>query len=122
MSEKVSLAACNGMSKCGLISRVVASDLSEDESNIISICLSSTAASDKNPSLLNKYPIIALNGCSNSCVNKILENKGIHVDKMIDIMVFVNKNDLKTGEVARLTKDSEKTVNKLKEHILNNFI
>ncbi|MCC7554031.1 MAG: hypothetical protein KO202_06045 [Methanobacteriaceae archaeon] len=37
MIDKISLAACNGMSAYGLICRAVASDLSEDETNIISI-------------------------------------------------------------------------------------
>ncbi|WP_409200459.1 putative zinc-binding protein [Methanobrevibacter sp. DSM 116169] len=121
MNDKISLASCNGMSKFGLISRVLASDLSEEIPNIISICIPSTAASNYAPSLLNKYPVIALNGCSNSCVNKILKNKNIDVYKSIDIMELAEKNSLKPGKVARLGETGEETVKKLKEIIKDEF-
>ncbi len=118
MKDKVSVAACSGMSNFGLICRTIASDLSESEENITSICITSTAAEEKTSDLIKKYPIIALNGCSNACVDKILKNKGIDVDKSIDVMNLANEKDLKPGEVARLGKQGEKTVKKLKKHIL----
>jgi len=52
------------------------------------------------------------------CVNKILKNKGIKVDKTIDAMAFANKNNLKAGEVARLGEKGEIVVQKLKKYIL----
>jgi uncharacterized metal-binding protein len=75
MKDKVSVAPCSGMSNFGLICRAVASDLSESETNISSICITSTAADEKTPKIIEKYPIIALNGCSNECVNKILKKE-----------------------------------------------
>lgn len=118
MKDKVSVAACTGMSNFGLVCRAVASDLSESEEDIASICIISTAANDKTPDLIKKYPIIGLNGCSNACVDKILKNKGIDVDKSIDVVEFAKNHDLKAGEVARLGEEGEKTVKKLKKHIL----
>jgi len=67
MKDKVSLVSCNGMSNFGLICRAVASDLSESHDNISSICITSTAADDKNSKIIEKYPIIAINGCSRMC-------------------------------------------------------
>lgn len=118
MKDKVSVAACSGMSNFGLICRAVASDLSESEDDIVSICITSTAADDKTSDLIKKYPIIGLNGCSNACVEKILKKKGIDIDKSIDVMNFANKNDLKAGKVARLGEEGEKTVQELKKYIL----
>lgn len=118
MKDKVSIAACSGMSNFGLICRGVASDLSESEENIRSICITSTAAEDKTPKIIEKYKIIALNGCSNECVNKILKSKKIHVSKTIDVMDYANKNNLEAGEVARLGEEGEKTLAKLKKHVL----
>jgi len=117
MKDKVSLAPCNGMSHFGLICRAIASDLSQSQGNISSICITSTAA-DKTSKIIERYPIIALNGCSNECVNKILKNKGIKVVKTIDVMDYSNKNNLKPGEVARLGEEGEKTVQKLKQYVL----
>ena len=117
MKDKVSVAACSGMSYFGLICRAVASDLSENEEDIASICITSTAANDKAPDLINKYPIIALNGCSNACVDKILEKKDIDVNDSINVMDFANEHDLKAGEVARLGEEGEKTVQELKKYV-----
>ena len=119
MTEKISLAACSGMSNFGLITRAVASDLSETQENISSICITSTSAEEKTQKVIGKYPIIALNGCSNECVNKILKNIRIKVSKTIDVMDYANKHGLEPGEVARLGEDGEKTVEKLKKHVLN---
>jgi len=118
MKDKVSVAACSGMSNFGLVCRAVASDLSENEENISSICITSTAADDETSKIIEKYPIIALNGCSNECVNKILKNKGVKVAKTIDVMDYANKNNFQSGGVARLGENGEETVQKLKEHVL----
>ena len=118
MKDNVSIAPCSGMSAFGFITRVVASDLSESEDNISSICIPSTASDVQNPKIIGKYPIIALNGCSNECVNKILKTKGLKVAKTIDTMGFAKEHALKPGEVARLGENGEKTVKKLKKHVL----
>lgn len=118
MKNKISIAACSGMSNFGLISRAIASDLSESEDNITSICITSTAADDKTPKIMEKYPIIALNGCSNDCVEKLLKKKGLEVAESIDVMNYASEHDLEPGEVARLGKNGENTVKKLKKHVL----
>ena len=64
MKDKISVAACSRMSNFRLVCKAVASDLSEKEDNISSICITSTAAEGKTPKIIEKYPIIALNGCS----------------------------------------------------------
>lgn len=86
MVEKIALASCNGMSPHGLVSRVAVGDCKKENENIISICMGSTSADieGKNNPMLKKYPIIAINGCSNNCVNKILKNKGITIKKEIN--------------------------------------
>lgn len=122
MCEKIALSACNGMSKFGLVGRAVSSDLAYENQNIISICLTSTSACDENPDFLNKYPIIALNGCSNECVNKLLDNKESNVYKTINIMDFSNEKELEPGDVARLGEKGEKVVKELKEYILEEYI
>lgn len=116
--EKVSLAACNGMSNYGLIARAVSSDLTDLEPNVNSICITSTSADNKPPKIIEKYPIIALNGCSNGCVDKILKNKGIKVSKTIDIMNYSHEHGYKAGGVVRLGKTGENTVKKLSQYIL----
>ena len=79
MEDKIALAPCNGMSPNGLVSRVAVGDCRNENENVISICMGSTSADieGKNDGMLRKYPIVAVNGCPNACVNKILENKGI---------------------------------------------
>ena len=76
MKPKTSLAPCNGMSPNGLVCRVAVGDLKKECEDVISICMGSTSADieGKNNAMLKKYPIIAINGCSNNCVDKILEN------------------------------------------------
>lgn len=116
--KKVALASCNGMSPFGLITRASVSDLSEENENIISICITATSAdSESFNQLIKKYPIISVNGCSNSCVNTILSKKGIKVKKTIDSLDFANKNNLKPGKVSRLGDEGEKTVTELKKEI-----
>ena len=81
MVDKIALAPCNGMSPNGLVSRVAVGDCRNENENVISICMGSTSADidGRNDGMLRKYPIVAVNGCPNGCVNKILENKGIDV-------------------------------------------
>ena len=81
MAEKIAFAPCNGMSPNGLVSRVAVGDCKKDNENVISICMGSTSADieGKNDEMLKKYPLVAVNGCPNGCVNKILKNKGINV-------------------------------------------
>jgi uncharacterized metal-binding protein len=118
MKDKVSLAACNGMGNFGLVARAVTSDLSESKENIISLCIPSIAADDQGPRIIRKYPIIALNGCSNECVNKILENKEADVLITINTWDYADEHGLEAGEVARLGENGEKTVDHLKKHVL----
>jgi uncharacterized metal-binding protein len=106
------------MSEFGLICRAISSDLSFENDNIASICLTSTVSASKTPDIIKKYPIIALNGCSNNCVSDILNSKDIPVSKVIDIMTLAKENNLQSGDVARLGDEGEKTVKALKDIIL----
>ncbi|MGX8694641.1 MAG: putative zinc-binding protein, partial [Methanobrevibacter sp.] len=71
---KMALAPCNGMSPNGLVARVAVGDCGSECSDAISICMGSTSADigGVNNEMLKKQPIVAINGCSNGCVNKIL--------------------------------------------------
>ena len=78
VEEKISLAACNGMSATGLISRVAVADLIDEDEKLISICI--TATSTDKPAfvkLIKKYPVLGVNGCNNNCVGHILKRQGI---------------------------------------------
>ena len=86
MVDKIALAPCNGMSPNGLVSRVAVGDCRNENENVISICMGSTSADieGRNDGMLRKYPIVAVNGCPNGCVNKILENRiQQHMKKII---------------------------------------
>lgn len=68
------------MSTNGLVGRVASRDAKKRKWNIIPICMGSTSADieDKNNYMLKKFQIIAINGCGEKCVNKILKSKGIN--------------------------------------------
>lgn len=118
MNEKISIAACNGMSALGLVTRAVSNDLATENDNIVSICITATAAdNDDFNEMIKKYPILAINGCSDSCVNKILKSKGVSVEKSINVDKFLEDNNLKVNDPSRLDVDGEKSVKKLKEAI-----
>lgn len=112
MENKVALASCNGMSPNGLVSRVAVGDCKKKQDNVISICMVSTSADIKgeNNEMLKKYPIIAVNGCSGGCVNKILENKGIHVAGTIGVDDVLNGCEVSAKDPFRLDSEAEECV------------
>lgn len=112
MAEKIALAPCNGMSPNGLVSRVAVGDCKKANENAISICMGSTSADieGKNNKMLEKYPIVAVNGCPNACVNKILENKGIHVAETIAVNEILNDTPFSAKDPFRLDGEAEKCV------------
>ncbi len=113
--EKVSIATCNGMSALSLIGRATCNDLATENDDIISICITATAADNGEfIDIIKKYPIIAINGCSDSCVNKIIKSKGVKVEKSFPIDKFLEKNNLKAGDPSRLDEDGEESVKQLK--------
>ena len=61
------------MSPNGRVSRVAVGDCKKQYDNVISICMGSASAdiAGKNNAMLKKFPIIALDVCSNGCVDKI---------------------------------------------------
>ena len=119
MAEKIALAPCNGMSANGLVSRVAVGDLRKEHENVISICMGSTSADieGKNNEALRKYPIIAINGCSNNCVNTILENKGIEVFKTINTGNVLENYDVSAHDPFRLDEEAEECVKIIKEEL-----
>ena len=112
MAEKIALAPCNGMSANGLVSRVAVGDCKKENDNAISICMGSTSADidGKNDEMLKKFPIVAVNGCPNGCVNKILKNKGIDVAETIAVDEVLKDYDVTAKDSFRLDAEAEQCV------------
>lgn len=112
MADKIALAPCNGMSPNGLISRVAVGDLKKENRNIISICMGSTSADieGRNNGMLKKYPIVAVNGCPNNCVNKILKNKGIDVCTTLPVSEILDDFEVSAKDPFRLDTQGEECV------------
>jgi uncharacterized metal-binding protein len=116
--KKYALAPCSGMSPYGLITRAVSTDTVKERNDLISICMGATSADREGfRELIRKYPIIAINGCEGSCVNKILEEKGVKVAKTINALEELNSEDLKPTDPARLDEIGEKCVLAMKNKI-----
>lgn len=116
--NKISIAACSGMSPYGLVSRATSSDTVAETDNTISICMGATSADkDGFRNLIKKYPIIALSGCDGNCTQKILEQKGVKPLKNIIVMDELNKKDLKPTDVSRLDDNGEICVDYMKNKI-----
>jgi uncharacterized metal-binding protein len=67
--------------------------------------------------LIRKYPIIAVNGCEGSCVDKILEQKGVKVAKIINAQEELNSENMKPTDPVRLDENGEKCVLAMKKKI-----
>ena len=119
MAEKIALAPCNGMSANGLVSRVAVGDCRKEHENVISICMGSTSADieGKNDEALKKFPIIAVNGCANNCVNTILENKGIEVFKTVNAGDVLENYDVSAKDPFRLDEEAEECVKIIKKEL-----
>ena len=119
MAEKIALAPCNGMSANGLVSRVAVGDCRKWNDDVISICMGSTSADieGKNNEMLKKYPIIAVNGCPNGCVNKILENKGIDVVGTVAVNEVLSDSEVSAKDPFRLDSEAEECVKIIVEEL-----
>lgn len=119
MIDKIALASCNGMSANGLVSRVAVGDCKKENENVISICMGSTSADVEglNDAMLKKFSIIAINGCNNGCVNKILNNKGIEVSRTIGVGDVLKENGAFSIDPFRLDDEGEKCVEIIKNRI-----
>lgn len=123
MTRKIALAPCNGMSPNGLVSRVAVGDLKNENDSVISICMGSTSADieNENTPMLKKYPIIAINGCKNNCVNTILENKGIELYKSINVSDILENCDVCAHDPFRLDSEAEECVKIVKKELENSL-
>lgn len=123
MNEKIALAPCNGMSPNGLVCRVAVGDLKKENNDVISICMGSTSADveNKNTEMLKKYPIIAINGCSNNCVNTILKNKGVNVSKSINASDVLEEYNVSAKDAFRLDDEAGQCVKIIKKELENSF-
>ena len=119
MAEKIALAPCNGMSANGLVSRVAVGDCRNENDDVISICMGSTSADleGRNNDMLRKYPIVAVNGCPNGCVNKILKNKGIDVTDTIAVNEILDDYEVSARDPFRLDSEAEECVKIIKEEL-----
>jgi uncharacterized metal-binding protein len=116
--KKIAISSCTGMSPYGLVARAACSDTVNENENVISICITATSAeSGGYKNLIKKYPIIAINGCQNACVDKILAQKGVKTSKNLNIMELLNEEDLQPSDVARLSEEDEKCVEAVKKKI-----
>lgn len=116
--KKHALAPCSGMSPNGLITRASCSDIVNERDDLISICMGATSADREGfRELIRKYPIIAVNGCEGSCVNKILKQKGVKVAKTINAQEELEAENLKPTDVVRLDDTGEKCVLIIKKKI-----
>ena len=119
MVDKVALAPCNGMSANGLVSRVAVGDCRKQNDDVISICMGSTSADieGRNDEMLRKYPIVAVNGCPNACVNKILENKGIDVSGTVAVNEVLKDYQVSAKDSFRLDDEAEECVRIITEEL-----
>lgn len=119
MVDKIALAPCNGMSPNGLVSRVAVGDCRRENENVISICMGSTSADieGRNDDMLKKYPIVAVNGCPNGCVNKILKNKGIDVACTIAVNEVLDGLEVSARDPFRLDSEAEECVKIIAEEL-----
>ena len=119
MVDKVALAPCNGMSANGLVSRVAVGDCRKQNDDVISICMGSTSADieGRNDEMLRKYPIVAVNGCPNACVNKILENKGIDVSGTVAVNEVIKDYQVSAKDPFRLDDEAEECVRIITEEL-----
>ncbi len=117
-NEKIALCPCNGMSPYGLIARTASSDMVEESSDRISICITATSADKESfRNLIKKYPIIAVNGCEHGCVDSILEGKGVKVAESMNVMTPLQEKEMEPGSVARLGESGERCVVEIKKKI-----
>ena len=119
MADKIALAPCNGMSPNGLVSRVAVGDCRNENKNVISICMGSTSADieGRNDGMLRIYPIVAVNGCPNSCVNKILKNKGIDVAGTVAVNEVLDGLEVSARDPFRLDSEAEDCVKIITEEL-----
>ena len=121
--KRIALAPCNGMSANGLVSRVAVGDLRKESDEVISICMGSTSADieGRNTEMLKKYPIIAINGCPNGCVNTILESKSIDVFKTVNVAEVLKDYDVEARDPFRLDEEAEECVKIIKKELKNSI-
>lgn len=106
--KKYALAPCSGMSPYGLITRAACADSVKERDDLISICMGATSADREGfRELIRKYPIIAVNGCEGSCVDKILKQKGVQVAKIINAQEELDLENLKPTDPVRLDGEGE---------------
>jgi uncharacterized metal-binding protein len=116
--KKYALAPCSGMSSYGLITRAASTDTVQERDDLISLCMGATSADREGfRELIRKYPIIAVNGCEGACVDKILEQKGVKVAKIINAQEELNLENLKPTDPVRLDENGEKCVLVMKKKI-----
>jgi len=116
--SKIAISPCTGMSPYGLVARAACSDSVNENEDVISICITATSAeSGGYKNLIGKYPIIAINGCENMCVDKILAQKGVKTSKNLNIMKLLDEEGLEPTDVSRLSEEDEKCVEAVKKKI-----
>lgn len=116
--NKIAISCCSGMSPNGLVGRAVVTDVGIESDDVMSICIAATSADNSEfTRLLDKYPIIAINGCQSNCVNKILKSKGVDVVRHINIDSILKPTGHEPNDSARLDEEGEICVKIVKEEL-----
>ena len=71
----------------------------------------------RNDDMLRKYPIVAVNGCPNGCVNKILKNKGIDVAGTVAVNEILEGFEVSASDPFRLDSEAEECVKIIKDEL-----
>lgn len=119
MSKKIALVSCSGLSPLGLVVRAATVDLALENENIVAACLTEYSAQPNQCSqILKDADVISISGCEDDCTSAILKEKGIKIIKNIPAEKIVKEYNLNPNDAARLDKEGELAVEKLKEVIL----
>ena len=115
---KIAISSCTGLSPYGLVGRVACSDIVDESEDTISICITAVSADREGfRKLIKKYPIIAVNGCENKCVDKILLQKGVKTAKTVNVLKLLNEKKMTPSDVSRLRNEDEECVEVVKNKI-----
>lgn len=118
-SNKIALVSCSGLSPLGLVARIATIELAVDNDNIVTTCITQYSAQPNQcMSILKDAMVVSITGCSDDCVDKILKEKGINVQKNINVEEIIKNLDIELNDSARLDDQGELAVFKLKEIIL----
>ncbi|NHI91070.1 MAG: hypothetical protein EAX96_01120 [Candidatus Lokiarchaeota archaeon] len=120
MTDKVAIVACTGMGKAlASVGRHAAIYLTTELRPVdtINVCFPCTVAEDDESfNLLKKYPVIIIDGCSETCGNKILSKLNSNVIAHLKVWQILGKyRDLKPDNRVRIGEKGIELAKKIAE-------